>query len=169
MFTFFPGRLFLWCTTQTEMASSASVTLKGSWRTMQDKNPGTVYIQFVLSKHTFILCFHQNPWLCLVNLLNLRVGKPQLHRYIHESYIHESFDQSWAFVQRRLPRETAHLERGKRPLRIQNWSTHSTTRQCHRLTICFLIFDLTIWCNGENGWKKSATRGRGSDAVWQMS
>ena len=40
MFTFFPGRLFLWCTTQTEMASSASVTLKGSWRTMQDKNPG---------------------------------------------------------------------------------------------------------------------------------
>ena len=40
MFTFFPGRLFLWCTTQTEMASSASVTLKGSWPTMQDKNLG---------------------------------------------------------------------------------------------------------------------------------
>ena len=94
IYTIFPGRLFLWCTTQTEMASSASVTLKGSWRTMQDKNPGMVYVQFVLSKHTFILCFHQNPWLCLVNLLNLRVGKPQLHRYIHESYIHESFDQS---------------------------------------------------------------------------
>ena len=40
IYTIFPGRLFLWCTTQTEMASSASVTLKGSWRTMQDKNPG---------------------------------------------------------------------------------------------------------------------------------
>ena len=40
IYTIFPGRQFLWCTTQTEMASSASVTLKGSWRTMQDKNPG---------------------------------------------------------------------------------------------------------------------------------
>ena len=53
-----------------------------------------VYVQFVLSNQTFSLCFHQNPWLCFVNLLNLRFGKQQLHySCINESYIHESFEQ----------------------------------------------------------------------------